>query len=262
MLFVVVMYSVPAVAAIFWLAISSAVERKIPAKRFIWTVKSGVSVFVQESKGWNRHRFLYTWLLKKNFKRPPKTLLCEEYGVVVVVAAVLVCQGTFGHSRHSSLSHCGLILAWRAELMCASKKKSAGGEWVVIIIIIIIDGFCMAKIFPSKKTQCASTHHSRKYTHRHKHNLHTRTHHDPPRFVEMPLRQESFELGWSHTLPKSSQGRKNPPPSPLAFYFTLYGGQKILALTVNKTQWQSEWPLELNIEVANIIVLGFGVCKR
>ena len=31
---------------------------------------------------------------------------------------------------------------------------------------------------PVKKTQCASTHHSRKYTHRHKHNLplHTHTH--------------------------------------------------------------------------------------
>ena len=37
-------------------------------------------------------------------------------------------QGTFGHSRLRSLSHCGLILALRVELVCASysplqKKK-------------------------------------------------------------------------------------------------------------------------------------------
>ena len=30
------------------------------------------------------------------------------------------CQGTLGHSRLSSLSHCGLILAQRMELVCAS----------------------------------------------------------------------------------------------------------------------------------------------
>ena len=29
-------------------------------------------------------------------------------------------QGTLGHSRLSSLSHCGLILALRVELVCAS----------------------------------------------------------------------------------------------------------------------------------------------
>ena len=39
-----------------------------------------------------------------------------------------------------------------------------------------MDGSCVTQIFPSTKTQCASTHHSRKYTHRHKHNLHTYTH--------------------------------------------------------------------------------------
>ena len=32
------------------------------------------------------------------------------------------CQGTFGHSRLSSLSHCGLILAQRVELVYASKS--------------------------------------------------------------------------------------------------------------------------------------------
>ena len=30
------------------------------------------------------------------------------------------CQGTFGHTRLSLLSHCGLILASRVELVCAS----------------------------------------------------------------------------------------------------------------------------------------------
>ena len=30
------------------------------------------------------------------------------------------CQGTFGHSRLSSLSHCGLILVQKVELVCAS----------------------------------------------------------------------------------------------------------------------------------------------
>ena len=29
-------------------------------------------------------------------------------------------QGTLGHSRLSSLSHCGLILAERVELVCAN----------------------------------------------------------------------------------------------------------------------------------------------
>ena len=41
-----------------------------------------------------------------------------------------------------------------------------------------MDGSCIEEIFPVKKTKWASTHHSRKYTHRHKHNLppHTHTH--------------------------------------------------------------------------------------
>ena len=42
-------------------------------------------------------------------------------------------QETLGHSRLNSLSHCGLILAERVELVCATqspleKKKSTGGE--------------------------------------------------------------------------------------------------------------------------------------
>ena len=46
-------------------------------------------------------------------------------------------QGPFGHSRLSSLSHCGLILPKRVELVCESesplkkKKKSTSGEWIV-----------------------------------------------------------------------------------------------------------------------------------
>ena len=52
------------------------------------------------------------------------------------------CQGTFGHSRFSSLSRCGLVLAGIKsgisvhELISTSKQnknkqKSAGGEWMV-----------------------------------------------------------------------------------------------------------------------------------
>ena len=50
---------------------------------------------------------------------------------------------------------------------------------------------------PVKKTHCASTHRSRKYTQRHEHNLpppptHTHTHHGPPGFVEMPVEKGKF----------------------------------------------------------------------
>ena len=38
------------------------------------------------------------------------------------------CQGTLGHSRLSSMSHCGLILAKKTT---TTKKKGAGGESVV-----------------------------------------------------------------------------------------------------------------------------------
>ena len=43
-------------------------------------------------------------------------------------------QGALGHSRLRLQSHCGLILAYRVKLVCASyslpkKKKRAGNEW-------------------------------------------------------------------------------------------------------------------------------------
>ena len=47
-------------------------------------------------------------------------------------------QGTLGHGRLSLLSHCGLILVLRLEMVCQSqsplrkeKEKSSGGEWIV-----------------------------------------------------------------------------------------------------------------------------------
>ena len=47
------------------------------------------------------------------------------------------CQGTFGHSRLSWLSHCGPILVERVNLMRASylhlKKAQAGNEWLSIL---------------------------------------------------------------------------------------------------------------------------------
>ena len=43
------------------------------------------------------------------------------------------CEGTFGHSRLSSLSHCGLILAYKSgisvrKLISTSKKKKKEEE--------------------------------------------------------------------------------------------------------------------------------------
>ena len=50
-------------------------------------------------------------------------------------------QGTLSHSRLSSLSHCGLILAYRVELVCTSlsplkqkkKEAQARNEWSNIL---------------------------------------------------------------------------------------------------------------------------------
>ena len=50
-----------------------------------------------------------------------------------------------------------------------------------------------------QKTQCASTHHSRKYTHRHKHNPRTYTHTHTMICLHLwkcLLKEESFELGF------------------------------------------------------------------
>ena len=59
--------------------------------------------------------------------------------------------------------------------------------------LIMMDSFSTS--LSTKKTQCASTHHSRKYTHRHKHNLYTHimVHLD---LWKCLLKKESFELGF------------------------------------------------------------------
>ena len=44
----------------------------------------------------------------------------HSVGTYLETSSHATCQGTFGHSHLSSLSHCGLILALRVELVCAS----------------------------------------------------------------------------------------------------------------------------------------------
>ena len=49
----------------------------------------------------------------------------QSVGTFPETSSHATCQGTLGHSRLSSMSHCGLILAEK------KKKKGAGGESVV-----------------------------------------------------------------------------------------------------------------------------------
>ena len=64
-------------------------------------------------------------------------LFGHSVGTYPETSSQAVCQETFGHSRHSLLSHCGLILAERVEVVRASfkkkKKAQAGNEWSNIV---------------------------------------------------------------------------------------------------------------------------------
>ena len=51
-----------------------------------------------------------------------KPLSRRSVGTFPETSSHATCQGTFGHSRLSSLSHCGRILALAVELACASKS--------------------------------------------------------------------------------------------------------------------------------------------
>ena len=66
----------------------------------------------------------------------------HSVGTYPETSSQATCQERIGHSRLSSLNHCGLILTLRVELARANfhlkqrkkqtdKQKSAGGEWVV-----------------------------------------------------------------------------------------------------------------------------------
>ena len=46
-------------------------------------------------------------------------LSSHSEGTYLETSSQATCKGTFGHSHLSSLSHCGLILAQRVELVCA-----------------------------------------------------------------------------------------------------------------------------------------------
>ena len=58
--------------------------------------------------------------------------LCRHsVGTYPEMSPHITCQGTFGHSRLSSLSHCGLILAQKSgisvwELISTLKKAQVG----------------------------------------------------------------------------------------------------------------------------------------
>ena len=69
------------------------------------------------------------------------TIPLSRYSLVTYpeMSSHATCQGTFSHSHLSSLSHCGLILAYRVELVCLSKyplkkkkKAQAGNDWLNI----------------------------------------------------------------------------------------------------------------------------------
>ena len=60
----------------------------------------------------------------------------HSVGTYPETSSLATCHETIGHSRLSSLSHCGLILVQKVELVCASlsplkkkeEKKGTGGE--------------------------------------------------------------------------------------------------------------------------------------
>ena len=66
------------------------------------------------------HLHTHTPLTKRSRSR--LTMPLSRHSVVTYQETSLhaTCQGTFGQSRLSSLSHCGLILTQRMELACAS----------------------------------------------------------------------------------------------------------------------------------------------
>ena len=47
-------------------------------------------------------------------------LSCHNVGTYQETSSRATCYGTFSHSRLSSLSHCGLIMAYRVGLVCPS----------------------------------------------------------------------------------------------------------------------------------------------
>ena len=88
-----------------------------------------------KSAGGRLHLNMHTPLTQQSWIWLTMLLSRHSVGTYPETSLHATCQGVFSHSRLSSLSHYGLILALREELVCASlsrlKKKNAGREWMV-----------------------------------------------------------------------------------------------------------------------------------
>ena len=83
-----------------------------------WHVKdSGHSAI---TAGGRLHLNTYTPLTQPSRSGLAMPLSRHSVGTYPETSSRALCQGTFGHSRFSSLSHCGLILAKRVKLVSAS----------------------------------------------------------------------------------------------------------------------------------------------
>ena len=92
------------------------------------------------SAGGKLHLTTHTPSTQQSQTRLTMLLSRHSVGTYQKTSSHVTRQGTLGHSRLSSLSHCGLILALRLELVCASqaplkkkKKAQAGNEWSNIL---------------------------------------------------------------------------------------------------------------------------------
>ena len=89
-----------------------------------------------KSAGGRLHVNTYTPLTQRSRSGLTMPLSKHSVGTYLETSSDATCQGTFGHSRLSSLSHCGLILEQRVVLLCAranlhfkkKKKAHAGSE--------------------------------------------------------------------------------------------------------------------------------------
>ena len=87
--------------------------------------------------GGRLHLNTHIALTQRNRSGVTTRLSRYSVGISPKTSSHATCQGKFGHSRLTSLSHCGLILALKVELVCTSespfqqnKTKSAyENEW-------------------------------------------------------------------------------------------------------------------------------------
>ena len=73
-----------------------------------------------KSAGGRSHVNTHTFLTQRSRSGLTMKLSRHSVGTYQETSSHATCQGTLSHSRLNSLSHCGLILAKRVELVCAS----------------------------------------------------------------------------------------------------------------------------------------------